>query len=196
MTALRIIFVFSLIAVIIGAAAIAGEDQEGQKSEMTAEGMPPMGPPEEMQQIAHLAGTWDVTQDWKMDPSDQEWQTSEGVAKYEMILGGAAMRHTFDSEMMGMPFEGLGLLAFNRETEKWQQTWTDNMGAHISYYEGHYKDGKMVFTHEAVWQGQKYQDRITIHNIKDNSFDWTYELSMDGGKTWHTTGKAQYTKRN
>jgi hypothetical protein len=185
-----------MIAVIIGAAAIAGEDQEAGKSEeMTSQEMPPMGPPEEMKMMKDVVGVYDVEQQWRMDPASEEWETSNGVATYELILDGAAVRHTYESEMMGMPFHGLGLIAFNRETGKWQQAWVDNMGAQISYYEGNYKDGQMVTVGEEKWQGQTYLARITVYNMEPDGFDWKYEMSMDGGKEYFTSGKAHYTKR-
>jgi|GEM_PF-544857 len=196
MTFMRILFAFGMIAVIIGAAAIAGEEQQGSKSkEMTSAEMPPMGPPEEMKMLESVVGVYDVEQQWRMDPSSEEWETSTGVATYKMILDGAAMQHTFESQMMGMPYQGLGLIAFNRETGKWQQTWLDNMGAQISYYEGDYKDGQMVSSGEEKWQGQTYLARITVYNMEPAGFDWKYEMSTDGGKTYYTSGKAHYSKR-
>jgi hypothetical protein len=180
---------------IIGAAAIAGDQTSGQKSSQAEMEMPPMGAPEQMKMLADMIGTWDVVQNWKMDPSDTTWQTSKGVSTYKNVLDGCAMEFTFDSEMLGMPFHGLGLIAYNRETGKWQTTWIDNMSAAIGYYTGDFKDGKFVVSGEDKWNGQTFLSRMTTYNITPNKFDWMYEMSMDGGKTWYQTVKAVYTKK-
>jgi hypothetical protein len=192
---LKALFALVMMIFIIGAAAIAGDKQSGQASSQSEMEMPPMGAPEQMKMLSDLAGTWDVVQNWKMDLSDTAWQTSKGVSVYKNILDGCAMQFTFESEMLGMPFQGQGLIAYNRETGKWQTTWIDNMGATIGYYTGDFKDGKFVVSGEDKWNGQTFLSRITTYNMTPGKFDWMYEMSMDGGKTWAKTVTASYTKR-
>ncbi len=187
MLKLKAIFVLGMIICILGAAAIAGE--QGEMAEM-----PPMGPTEEIKSLSYLIGTWDVEQKWRMGPED-DWMTSKGVAVYSDMYNGCALRHTFESEMMGMPYHGTGLLAYNRETGKWQSSWFDNMSAAISLYEGGMEGEKMVVYGEDAWQGQTYKARITTFNMTPESFDWTYEMSWDGGKSWFESGRSHYTKR-
>jgi len=155
---------------------------------------PAMGPTPEMRQFAFLLGTWDVAQSWKMDPAKEEWTDSKAVSTFVNLYDGCGIHQSYEGEVMNMPFKGTGLSAFNRETGKWQSVWLDNMGAAIGYYEGYYKDGKMVVQGEDTYGGQKYITRITTLNYTAQRFEWTLEMSMDGGKTFITTGKAVYTK--
>jgi hypothetical protein len=173
-------------------AAIVGlqaqEQGEGQQA------MPQMGPPPEMKEISHLVGKWDVDMQWRNQPPDTGWMPAGGTAEYEYILDGAALRFDFHSEVMGMPMHGLGIQCYDRETDQWQMVWIDNLGARISYSEGTEQEGKTVLVGKEVWQGQEYLSRVTTFNETDTSFDWTMEMSQDGGETWFVTGKATYTK--
>jgi hypothetical protein len=156
--------------------------------------MPPMGPPEEMKQIASMAGVYDVEFKFRMDPN-QDWTTTKVLATIKMVLDGAAQQMDWQGEMMGMKFSGLGLTAYNRETKKWQNTWVDNMSGQISISEGDLVDGKMVLSGVDMMQGMKVHSRHTWYNMTDKGFEWSMEMSMDGGENFVTSGTATYTKR-
>lgn len=192
MTKWRLFYVLAMIICIIGAATIAGSNDDKQKQAIENAG--PTGPPEEMKLVANLEGAWDVIMSWKMDPASEEWNTSNATVVYMSVLGGCGMHYTYKDKDTESNFEGSGMLAFNRETGKWQSLWMDNMSAAMSLYEGYYKDGEMVVSAEEQWNGMKYISRITTFNITDDRFEWRYELSMDNGNTFATTGKAVYTR--
>lgn len=154
-----------------------------------------MGAPAEMKQVEGFVGNWDVAIQYRMDPS-ASWQESKAGATYEKIVDGSALRLTYVGEFAGMPFKGEGVICYNRGTNKWQNTWIDNMSAQLGVYEGDFKDGKFICAGEDKMPGGiVMQSRMTIFNITDKKFDWTMENSMDGGKSWSTTLKAVYTKK-
>ncbi len=171
-----------------GALSLADEGQAHGEG-----GMPPMGPPVEMKEIEVLNGKYKVNFFYKMNPMTEEWTETEATAVVSMVVGGGAQQMKFEGEMMGMPFSGIGLTSYDRETKKWQMNWVDSMGARISIYTGDFKDGKMVVTGTDLGQGMTYHSRLTTYNINDKGFDWKYEMSMDG-KTYMDTAKATYRK--
>lgn len=172
---------------------VVGVTAQEQKTE--AQQMPPMGPPEQMKEMAALEGTWDAVMKYKMDPSQEKWDESEGTCTFKYILGGCAMQSVYNSQMMGMPFEGISIHTYDRETEQWQVSWLDNMAARQSMYQGNMTEDRIVLTGEDLWKGLKYLSRITTYNMTDTSYDWMMEMSTDDGKTWSTTMMATYTKR-
>lgn len=160
------------------------------------EGMPPMGPPEQMAEVAWLVGEWDVEMKTRWDPSS-EWVDSKGTAVYSTILDGGALRMDFHGSApeMPMPLKGIAIQTYDRETDQWQMTWTDNMSCRTSIYTGTHKDDKTVLTGPEMWGGQEFLGRITTFNETPSSFDWKMESSMDGGETWFTGGMATYTRK-
>ena len=192
MTKWRLFYVLAMVIVIIGAAAIAGDDDKQDDKALSDYG--PIDAPEEMKQVENLAGEWDVTMSWQMDPMSEEWTNTKGKAVYMSVLDGCGMHQTYTDADPKSNFQGSGLIAYNRETGKWQSVWMDNMTAAISYYEGDLKDGAMVFTGEDYWNGMKYISRITVENISNDRFDWTFDMSLDEGKTFATVGRSVYTR--
>jgi hypothetical protein len=175
---------------LIGVAVVAG-DSAGH--EMSGE-MPPMGPPAEMKELAAMVGTWDVHGKMRMDPK-AEWTDYAAVMTSKYVCGDAAILSEYSGPMMGMTFEGLGLMTYDREKSEWQSTWTDNMAARTALYTGQMKDGKTVLVGEEVFGGVAYLSRITTYDVTEQNYKWQMESSMDGGENWYTSMEATYTKR-
>ncbi|MBU1470909.1 MAG: DUF1579 domain-containing protein [candidate division Zixibacteria bacterium] len=190
MRRINLLFLSMMALCLMFAVAVAQEGEMSGEQEM-----PPMGPPDEMKELAHLEGTWDVAMSSKWDPTDTVWIDETATAVFRYACNGAAMMEEFTSQMMGMPFTGMMLQCFDRETGMWQTVWTDDTGARISYYTGKTIDGKTVVEGEDIYQGQSMITRITTFDETDTSFKWMMETSMDDGKTFFKVSEATYTKR-
>jgi len=71
------------------------------------------------------------------------WQTPDGppmmqeaVCTNSMILGGRYQQSVHKGNMMGMPFEGIGTMGYDKARSIFFSTWIDNMGTGIMYGEG------------------------------------------------------------
>jgi hypothetical protein len=155
--------------------------------------MPQTGPPRTLKKIAFLEGCWEVVMDVKPDPN-ADWIENKAVSNFQWILDGAAMEQTFEGSMMGRPFNGRGYLAFNRYSGKWQHSWSDNVAALLSFYEGDFDDDKLVVIGREATPETSFQVRITWFNITENEFDWLLETSLDGQK-WLATMRAVYKRK-
>ena len=162
---------------------------EGQEAAQA----PSFGPPPEMSQVAKFVGTWKYLGEMRMDPT-AEWTQHSATATFSLACGGAVLLEDFTGPMMGMEMKGLCLLAYDRETKKWQAVWTDNFGARISTYEGDFTDGKLVTSGKDLMQGQTMYTRTTYSEITDKSMKWLMENSMDG-QNWFISMQGTYTRQ-
>jgi hypothetical protein len=79
---------------------------------------------------------------------------------------------------------------------KWKQTWVDNQGSYLDFT-GEFKDGQMILGREVQKKdGTKIMQRMVFKNITPNSFDWSWEASNDGGKTWQVQWPIHYTRKS
>ncbi len=178
------------VLLVVSGQILAQEAKEGE-----APAMPPMGPPEEMKQMAFLVGTWDYTMKMKMNPADTNWMDTKGTATYEMAYGGAAIRSTIEQQLMGQSFIGGDLTSYDRDAKKWQSVWIDNMGAKLTMFNGTKTADGMVLEGQELMNGMPTITRMTSYNMTPTTYDWKGEVSMDNGKTWMTWGTAKYIKR-
>lgn len=116
------------------------EMDENQKAWM--EYMKP-GPMHEL--MGKTAGEWKTKSSFWMTP-DSEPLVTEGSAYSEMIMGGRYMKMTYSGVMMGMPFEGMNLQAYDNATNEFIAVWIDNLGTGISVAKGIYeKERNSIF---------------------------------------------------
>lgn len=121
--------------------------------------------------FAGLAGHWTTqTKEW-MEPGKPPTE-STGTADLKMLLDGRFLYQEFNGQMMGQPFSGVGIDAYDNMTKKYTTAWMDTMGTGIFLMEGTASaDGKTIMlngshpepgggqmTHRAVW---KIGDRNT-----------------------------------
>ena len=122
-------------------------------------------PGEPHKQFASLAGSWTTkTKEW-MEPGKPPME-STGVAEMKMLLDGRFLQQELTGDMMGQPYSGIGITAYDNLRKRYVSTWIDSMGTGIFTMEGTANaDGKTItlkgnhdepggghMTHRAVWK--------------------------------------------
>ena len=152
--------------IIMSAAAHATENTNGSMDpHAMMELWKKLGTPGEPHKVfASLVGNWTTqTKEW-MEPGKPPSE-STGTAKMTMLLDGRFLYQEFHGQMMGQPFSGIGIDAYDNMTQKYVTAWMDTMGTGIFVMEGTASsDGKTItlhgshpepgggdMTHRAVW---------------------------------------------
>lgn len=122
-------------------------------------------PGEPHKQLASLAGSWTTqTKEW-MEPGKPPTEAT-GSVDMKMLLGGRFLQQEFSGTMMGQPYSGMGITAYDNLRKKYVSTWIDTMGTGIFTMEGtaspdgktitlkgqHAEPGGGLMTHRAVWK--------------------------------------------
>ena len=115
--------------------------------------------------LASMAGDWDTKIKSWME-SNKPPVESAGTCEQKMILGGRFLQQEFAGDMMGNPFNGIGVTGYDNHTQKYISTWMDSMGTGIFIMEGtatpdgrtitmrgsHPEPGGGKMTHRAIWK--------------------------------------------
>ena len=125
-------------------------------------------------------GEWDVA--WGED--------GKGTNHIERILGGKIIQENFSAP----DFQGISVSAYDPERELWCQTWVDNHGTYLDFT-GRFEGGKMVLRRDAIVRGEACQQRMVWYEIRADKFEWSWERSDDGGKTWRVLWQIHYTRK-
>ena len=148
-------FVLSTLCLIVACGlALAQEKKAPSEADMKAmmEMYAKLGTPgEPHKQMASLAGTWTTkTKSW-MDPSQPPMESS-GTCEQKVLLDGRFLQQECSGDMMGQPFKGIGLMAYDNFTKKYKATWMDSMGTGLYVFEGTASpDGKTI-TMTSNWE--------------------------------------------
>ncbi len=115
--------------------------------------------------FASLAGNWTTTTKEWMEPGKPPTE-STGTADMKMLLDGRFLYQEYNGQMMGQPFSGIGIDAYDNMSKKYVTAWMDSMGTGIFLMEGTASaDGKTItlkgshpepgggkMTHRAIWK--------------------------------------------
>ena len=103
----------------------------------------------------------------------QEPSKSTATCTNTMILGGRYQQSMIKGDMMGMPFEGTGLLGYDNAQKLFYSTWVDNMGTGVMTMKGTWDDAtkSINLTGSTVdpVSGKEMPVRETISIIDDNT---------------------------
>ena len=89
--------------------------------------------------MASTDGKWDAEVTSWMDPGKPP-MTSKSSVENKTVMGGRYQESVYKGKMMGMDFEGHGLMAYDNAKKKFVSTWIDNMGTGIMMMEGTYDE--------------------------------------------------------
>jgi hypothetical protein len=143
----------------------------------------------QQKQFDFWVGEWDLT--W---PGDKPNETAHGVNSIHRTLGNCVVEENFDGGA-SMPLRGKSLSTFDSRSGKWKQTWVDNQGSYLDFV-GQFENGHMILSRiGAKPDGTKILQRMVWNNITRDEFDWTWESSSDGGKTWKVLWPIHYKRK-
>lgn len=94
-----------------------------------------MTPGDVHKMMAKEDGAWDAVVTSWMAPGAAPTK-STATCINSMIMGGRYQQSMYKGNMMGMPFEGMSLLAYDNAKKAFISSWIDNMGTGIMNLEG------------------------------------------------------------
>lgn len=122
-----------------------------------------------------------------------EWGDGKtGTNVIEKTLAGCVIMEKFDGAT-SIPLRGMSLSSYNSDLGKWQQTWVDNQGGYLDFV-GEYEDSRMVLKRDTMIEGKPVKQRMIWYDIEDDSLNWNWERSMDGGETWEVLWEIRYRR--
>ncbi len=114
--------------------------------------------------LASFDGNWNGDVKLWMDPS-QPPMAYKIKTKNEMVMNGLYQKSTHSGEMMGKPFEGEGIAAYDNTKKRFVTTWIDNFGSGIMQMEGELSsDNKEMITIGTMSDPMSGQD-ITVKQV-------------------------------
>jgi hypothetical protein len=163
----------------------------------TAEQMKdPSTPGAHHEHLKMMAGEWNVRTKLWLDPNRPPME-STGTVSSEMVLGGRFLKSEFDGQMLGQPFQGLGIDGYDNVKEQHLSQWMDSAGTMVSVYEGNCSDnGKVItvftsFNDPLTGAEKKLRGVTTV--IDDGKY--TYESSEEVGGEYVKTMEAVFTRK-
>jgi hypothetical protein len=146
----------------------------------------------EGKQLDFWLGEWQLT--WPAEQwGGREGELGHGTNSITKILDDCIIQETFRFEKGG--FNGHSVSMYNPAKKVWQQTWVDNQGGYL-VFTGEFKHGRMELrTGVTEKENKKIVSRMVFKNINENSLDWDWQRSTDGGQNWTDVWNIHYERK-
>jgi len=153
-------------------------------------------PGEQHKQLASLAGSWTTkTKEW-MEPNKPPVE-STGSAEMKILLDGRFLQQELTGQMMGQPFSGIEITAYDNLLKRYVTSWMSTMGTGIFTMEGTAStDGKTItLKGQHAEPGGGYMKHRAIWKIVDRNTQ-TFDMygTHPGGKEWKMM-EMTYTRK-
>jgi hypothetical protein len=150
---------------------------------------PPCSGPE-WKQLDFWVGEWDAS--W---PASAGTPAGTATNRIEKILDGCVVSENFAGSGPG-GLVGKSYSTYNPQRKKWQQTWVDNQASYLDFIGDLSKPDEKIFAMDVTGRnGKRLQMRMVFHHITADAFDWRWERSADGGKSWQVQWPIHYTRK-
>lgn len=143
-------------------------------------------------------GSWDVKHRRlkKRLAGNNDWEEFEGSTRCQSLLGGIANINDSVSHRAGGVYRGMGLRAFDANSQAWADWWLDGRNPvkidtpGIGRFEGRVG----TFFSEDLHDGKPVRVRGVFTHLSDSRMQWEQAFSPDGGATWETNWVMRYTR--
>ena len=156
-----------------------------------------MTPGENHKLLASVSGEWDAVVKMWMDPNGPP-QESKATTKNHMIMDGLYQRSQHTGNMMGRPFNGESITAYDNNKKRFIATWIDNLGSGILIMEGTYDTKSNAITMQGDMIDPISGNEIPVRHVLtfNNENTHTIEMYMVMGDTEMKTMEITYTRKN
>lgn len=100
-----------------------------------------MTPGPEHKVLDAAVGKWNTHMKFSAGPTGPT-EESDGTSEIEWVMGGRYIHESAHGSAMGQPFEGAGVVGYDKLKKKYVGGWIDNMGTGITASEGTYDAAK------------------------------------------------------
>lgn len=132
--------------------------------------------------------------DWVVTWTNANGSPGRGRNRVSKILDGQVIEEDFEGEPATPPrLLGRSLSVLDK-TGVWRQAWADNQGGFFALAGGSDGDTRFFATDFKPVGEQLKGQRMRFHGIRPDSFEWDWEGSSDGGKTWTLLWRLHYQR--
>lgn len=140
----------------------------------------------EARQLDFWLGEWELS-----------WEGGSGANSITRRFGDCVIEENFSGTMPTGEFLGHSVSVWHAQSSQWRQTWVDNQGGYLTFAGGVDEDGVMRLYGEPVQleDGRTQSTRMSWLDVEEDSLDWHWERSFDGGETWEMVWLIHYERR-
>lgn len=139
-------------------------------------------PSEQHRKLAGLEGDWNFTTTWWAS-AEAPGVESSGTSTFAVLFDGRYVEQQMTATVLGEPYEGRGVLGFDKRLNRYVSSWIDNRQTSITHAEGTHDDAGAIHLnashHVDPLVGDAGGGRLVLTLGDEPSLEW-HDIGADG----------------
>lgn len=146
----------------------------------------------EARQFDFWLGKWDLS--WPAEQTGGEkGNTATGTNQITRLFDDCVIEENFATS--DGRYLGRSVSVYDTRTDGWHQTWVDNMGGYLVFTGGFDGTTMELRTPATERNSEQAVQRMVFSDIAEDSLEWTWQNSSDGGDTWEEIWTISYRRQ-
>lgn len=145
--------------------------------------------------LRFLEGSWSIQSRARLSANPTDWESGAATATIESVMRDCAFIERYAGTRRGQPFETIHIFGAMESGAGLRLVLADSEHGPLFVFDGGPEADGVVFYSEVTTPQGKVRLRLRFGDIGADSFVTESQRSLDGGKTWDTTGHAEYRRR-
>ena len=158
-----------------------------------AQDAPPCAQPI-LEQIRFLEGSWTVQARSRLSANPTDWESSTGAATIESGMRRCAFIERYRGTRRGRVFEAIRVFTATAAGAGLRLSIADSEHGPLFSYDGGPETDVVAFHTQVTTPNGQVRLRITMSDIRQDSFVTESHRSTDEGRTWDLTGRSEYRR--
>jgi hypothetical protein len=120
------------------------------------------------------------------------WPGGTGTNQIRRILDDHVVEEVFECHGSDGSLYGRSHSVLDATDGHWKQTWVDSSGAYLDFV-GILVDRRISFQRSALDEHNVLQRMVWL-NVRDDSFHWEWQRSVDHGVSWQVSWPLSYLR--
>ena len=136
-------------------------------------------PTVEHDRLKEHAGVWNVESSFYMDPNPETPPMVVQAKETIEMFGPFWTTGTYESEMMGMPFQGKATLGYDPENKEYVSTWIDTMSPTFFCFRGNFEGETLTMRGRAFDCMSKMEANYRTTEVHKSPNERVFEMFME-----------------
>lgn len=150
--------------------------------------------PKETAQFGQLAGIWNAEQTSRNKDGTWSEKTTDAEWRWYYILDGHAIQDDWYSpdSTNTLQWVGTNIRIYNPDEKQWHMAWIDKTNRRLATFTATLEHDEIIMQGTNA-KGRKI--RNIFSDISAESFNWTQQWTLDGGKSWVEVARIHCTRK-
>lgn len=161
---------------------------------ITAQEAPPCAHPI-LSRIRFLEGSWNVQTRIRLSANPSDWESGVATATIESVMRDCAFIERYAGTRRGRPIEAVRVFTATASGAGLRLALADSEHGPMFVFDGGPEGDGVAFYTQVTTPGGQVRLRVRLLDIGAASFATENQRSVDEGRTWDLTGRAEYRRR-